>query len=69
VRNFVQAVRQHPECTGTNFETFSEWARKVLEFADSIDPLVQPISNILRIQRSAGITQEVLTCLTYIYDA
>ena len=46
VRNFVHAVREHPECTGANLVTFSEWERKVLEFADSIDPLEQPISNI-----------------------
>lgn len=46
VRDFVQAVRKHPECIGANLETFSEWERKVLEFADSIDPLEQPISNI-----------------------
>ena len=46
VRDFVQAVRKHPECIGADLETFSEWERKVLEFADSIDPLEQSISNI-----------------------
>ncbi len=46
VRNFVDAVRQHPECAGARLVTFSEWERKVLEFADSIDPLTQPITKI-----------------------
>lgn len=47
VRNFVDAVRQHPECKGANFSAFSEWERKVLAFADSMDPLSQSITNII----------------------
>lgn len=46
VRNFVDAVREHPTCTGANLSAFSEWERKVLKFADSMDPLSQPITDI-----------------------
>ncbi len=66
VRNFVHAVREHPECTGANLVTFSEWERKVLEFADSIDPLEQPISNIFSAFKDlpASLKQSVPTSST-----
>ena len=47
LRRFVDAVRDHPERAESNVREFSEWQRKVLAFADSIDPVVQPLSRIL----------------------
>jgi hypothetical protein len=47
IRQFVSAVRSHPECSGTNLERFVQWEQKVLALADSIDPMVGPIERIL----------------------
>jgi len=46
IRSFVETVRMHPECNGSNLASFVEWEQEVLAFADSIDPVTGPIERI-----------------------
>lgn len=46
IRNFVAAVKSHPDSAGKLQNEFRDWEGKVNAFANTIDPLSHPLGDI-----------------------